>query len=89
MEGASSGSAILKLYNRWHEKLVSEETRVNTSSKEKKGFISKVKATIQSKDKKVCMAGSCMYVSGRVLYVSGRVLLWHSVYLLFMLTFWE
>ena len=55
VEGASSGSAILKLYNKWQEKLVSEENRINTPSKERKGFISKVKATIHSKDKRVCI----------------------------------
>lgn len=63
MEGASHGSSILKLYNKWHEKLMGEEVteeenvRVSTNhaNKEKKGILSKVKASIQSggKDKKV------------------------------------
>lgn len=48
VESASSGSAILKLYNKWHEKLVTgeggeEEGRTTTSGKEKKGLLSKVK----------------------------------------------
>ncbi len=65
VEAASSGAAILKLYNKWHEKLGEEETseegagggRVATNqSKEKKGLLSKVKASISSsKDKKVSL----------------------------------
>lgn len=57
VESASHGSAILKLYNKWHEKLAEEEMgeeggsgRVasNQANKEKKGLLSKVKATIHS-----------------------------------------
>lgn len=56
VEGASHGSAILKLYNKWHEKLMGEEgeeggsTRVsaNLANKEKKGLLSKVKASMHS-----------------------------------------
>lgn len=61
VEGASHGSSILKLYNKWHEKLMGEgeeeeSTRVSTNhaNKEKKGLLSKVKASIQSGSKKVC-----------------------------------
>ena len=57
VEAASSGSAILKLYNKWHEKLMLDESgedRVSTSQV-KKGLLSKVKASIQSgsKEKRV------------------------------------
>lgn len=49
VEGAGSGSAILKLYNKWHEKLMesSEEEcgggRLTSGSSGKKGLLSKVK----------------------------------------------
>ena len=60
VEAASNGAAILKLYNKWHEKASVEEeeedgaggSRVSTSHTSKKGLLSKVKATIQ-RDKKV------------------------------------
>lgn len=72
IEAASSGSAILKLYNKWHEKLAAESmeeegrTRI-ASGKEKKGLLSKVKASIQSKEKTKVRTGAtsrCRVVDG-------------------------
>lgn len=45
VEGASNGSAILKLYNKWHDKVFSSGSMDSVErSPSKKGFLSKVKA---------------------------------------------
>ena len=72
VEGASSGAAILKLYNKWHEKMLLGESaggedsgRVAThSSKEKKGLLSKVKASIQKTTKVSDLASMAVAHSG-------------------------
>ena len=58
IEGASSGSAILKLYNKWYNML--EEERASTTAlsntDSKKTLFGKVKASIQGKEKgTVCL----------------------------------
>ncbi len=45
VEAASNGGAILKLYNKWHERAVheeGEEERVPASLQKKRGLLSKV-----------------------------------------------
>lgn len=55
METANSGADVLRLYNKWHEKLEAEEGSLPESGsshehKEKKGLLQKVKNAIRGKD---------------------------------------